>query len=61
MATFGYEYQAQTVWLADLSTEKHPATYDLCRVHGDGLRVPRGWQLRDVRHGVQAPLRVVVG
>lgn len=48
-STFGYDYGARTVWLADLSDEPHPATYDMCLRHANALRVPVGWQLRDRR------------
>jgi hypothetical protein len=48
-ATFGFDYGQQVVWLVELSSEAHPATYDLCRRHAATLSVPHGWDLRDVR------------
>lgn len=35
--------------LDDLAAEAHPMVHDLCRAHAEGLRVPRGWELRDER------------
>ena len=49
VATLGYDYSESTVWLVDLTTEGHPATYDLCGFHADNLTVPIGWDLRDRR------------
>ena len=48
-ATFVYDYEARTTWLDGLAGERHPMAYDLCAVHADGLRVPRGWRLVDRR------------
>lgn len=56
-STFEYAYAEQTVWLADLTDEPHPATYDLCRRHAEALTVPQGWQLRDRRDLVPALVR----
>lgn len=54
-ATLGYDYQRGVVWLADLSAEPHPMSYDLCARHATALGVPRGWELRD-RRGEARPL-----
>jgi hypothetical protein len=39
----------------DVRPEPHPATYDLCERHADGLTVPMGWALHD-RRRITAPL-----
>ena len=41
-ATFGYDYATRTAWLVDVVSEPHPATYDLCHRHADGLTIPMG-------------------
>lgn len=48
-ATLSYDYASATVWLDALTIEGHPMTHDLCRRHGAGTRVPRGWELVDRR------------
>ncbi|MCU0270883.1 MAG: DUF3499 family protein [Acidimicrobiales bacterium] len=53
-ATYGYDYAERTVWLVDVTTQPHPATYDLCHRHADGLTVPVGWDLRDRRNVVSS-------
>jgi hypothetical protein len=50
-ATFAYDYGGRTVELEPLAAEAHPACYDVCRRHSDGLAVPRGWRLLDRRRG----------
>lgn len=35
--------------MEDLASEAHPMVHDLCTDHADQLRVPRGWECRDVR------------
>lgn len=52
VATLGYDYGEATVWLVDVTPEAHPATYDLCMRHADGLSVPLNWELRDRRNFV---------
>ena len=37
------------MWLEDLAAEDHPMVHDLCLLHADTVRVPRGWELRDGR------------
>lgn len=48
-ATLGYDYATRTAWLVDAISEPHPATYDLCHRHADGLTIPMGWELHDQR------------
>lgn len=56
-ATFEYSYAERTVFLHDLATEPHPSTYDLCRRHATAMRVPNGWNLRDLRNLVPTLVR----
>lgn len=49
VATLSYAYADGVVWLEDLAAEAHPMVHDLCGAHADGVRVPRGWELRDER------------
>lgn len=49
MATLAYAYSDGVVWLEDLAPEAHPMVHDLCDLHADTVRVPRGWELRDQR------------
>lgn len=51
MATLSYAYADGVVWLEDLAAEAHPMVHDLCPLHADAVRVPRGWELRDDRSG----------
>jgi hypothetical protein len=44
-----YAYAERVVWLTDLTVEDHPMIHDLCEMHASGVRVPRGWSLRDER------------
>jgi hypothetical protein len=44
-ATLDYNYAQRSAWLTDLTPERHPARYDLCDRHADGLCVPLGWAL----------------
>lgn len=48
-ATLSYGYSAATVWLADLASEGHPMTHDLCARHAARTVAPRGWDLVDQR------------
>jgi hypothetical protein len=47
-----YAYADGVVWLEDLADEAHPMVHDLCALHADSVRVPRGWELRDDRGAV---------
>ena len=47
--TLTYEYRRSHVWLDQLSPERDPHAYDLCRRHADDLSVPLGWHLTDRR------------
>lgn len=49
MATLSYAYAESAVWLEELAVEAHPMTHDLCLLHSDAVKVPRGWDLNDVR------------
>lgn len=49
MATLSYAYADSEVWIEVLTEESHPMTHDLCGMHADAVRVPRGWALNDVR------------
>lgn len=62
-ATLSYRYRQSQVWLDDLSPEREPHLYDLCRRHADGLSVPNGWQLQDrrSRHPLAATVRYSYG
>lgn len=51
VATLSYAYAESVVWLEVLAAEAHPMIHDLCAIHADGVRVPRGWELRDERSG----------
>lgn len=46
-----YAYAESLVHLEDLAVEDHPMTHDLCPLHAEAVRVPRGWELTDSRHG----------
>jgi hypothetical protein len=59
VATLGYAYAEGVVWLEDLAPEAHPMVHDMCRMHADSVRVPLGWELRDVRdRGNEGPVRL---
>lgn len=60
MATLSYAYADGLVVLEDLAAEAHPMVHDLCGAHAEGLRVPRGWELRDERSAA-ASTRTLVG
>ena len=49
MATLSYAYAESAGWLEERAVESHPMTHDLCRIHADAVKVPRGWDLNDVR------------
>lgn len=55
-ATLTYQYGRSLVWLDDLTAERDPHGYDLCRRHAERLSVPNGWRLEDRR-----PPRQLVG
>lgn len=54
-ATLGYDYGTRTAWIVDVVDVAHPATYDLCNRHADGLTIPMGWELHDQRR-IATPL-----
>ena len=41
-----YDHAGAVVFVGALVAERHPAYYDLCRTHLDGLTAPRGWTVR---------------
>lgn len=49
VATLSYAYADGVAWLDGLAAEAHPMVHDLCGLHADNVRVPRGWDLRDRR------------
>ncbi len=53
-ATLSYHYETATVWVEHLHAEGHPMTHDICLRHADGMVVPQGWALEDVRHSAPA-------
>jgi hypothetical protein len=55
-----YAYADGVVWLEDLVSEAHPMIHDLCAMHADGVRVPRGWELRDER-GATVSQQLLIG
>jgi hypothetical protein len=55
-ATFNFDGLRRVVWLGPLDEADHRSAGDLCRAHGDRLRPPLHWELRDVRQ--DAPTRI---
>ncbi|HKY14387.1 MAG TPA: DUF3499 family protein [Microthrixaceae bacterium] len=49
VSTLSYAYDDRLAWIDALAPQAHPMTHDLCPEHTDGLRVPRGWSVRDSR------------
>jgi hypothetical protein len=45
IATLTYVYSDQTAVLGPLATFAEPHAYDLCEVHAESLRAPRGWEV----------------
>jgi hypothetical protein len=41
-----YDHSAATVFVGQLTIEREPSMYDLCRRHLDVLSAPRGWAVR---------------
>lgn len=48
-ATLSYSYADKIVWVEPLILEAHPMVHDLCLEHAANVKVPRGWELRDLR------------
>ncbi len=44
-----YAYAKCAVLIEDLHVESHPMTHDLCKLHAESIRVPKGWTLTDDR------------
>lgn len=49
IVTLTYVYGRAHVWLDELTEERDPHAYDLCRRHADRLTAPQGWHVRDRR------------
>lgn len=49
VATLGFDYEARTAWVGDLSAVEDPSAYDLCAVHSGRFKVPRDWSFTDSR------------
>lgn len=45
IASLTYSYADRQVVLGPLSTQREPGVFDLCRVHGETLTVPVGWDI----------------
>lgn len=48
-ASCAFSYGHRLVWIAPLDRDRDPSFYDLCEVHLETLRVPKGWSLEDRR------------
>jgi uncharacterized protein DUF3499 len=48
-ATVTLRYGPKEVVVVDLERERDPNLLELCRPHADGLSVPLGWSLADMR------------
>ena len=53
-ATLSFRYDTAEAMLYNLIDEPHPSRWDLCTLHADTLRVPRGWNHIDQRPGRSA-------
>lgn len=49
VATCSFHYPMRQVWIAPLSADPQPGSYDLCEHHADRLVAPLGWTLSDTR------------
>lgn len=54
-ATLLLFYVEASVRIDALHDEPHPAHWDMCAEHADGLRVPRGWRRTDRRGAAAGP------
>ncbi|MBI4259592.1 MAG: DUF3499 family protein [Actinobacteria bacterium] len=59
-ATIALRYEARTVVVGDLLSERDPNLMDLCRSHADTLRAMVGWRIEDRRTGPpsEVPVRL---
>ena len=48
-ATVTLRYGPKEVVVVDLERERNPNLLELCGPHADGLSVPLGWELTDLR------------
>ena len=46
IATMSYDQAGAAVFVGQLTAEREPSMYDLCRRHLDALTAPRGWVIR---------------
>jgi Protein of unknown function (DUF3499) len=46
VATMSYDHGSAVVYIGQLTPERHPSYYDLCRTHVDALSAPKGWAVR---------------
>lgn len=49
VASCAFNYASRLVWIAPLGRDADPSFYDLCDLHVETLRVPKGWSLEDHR------------
>lgn len=54
-ATLLLSYVEASVRIEALHAEPHPANWDMCGAHADGLGVPRGWTREDRRERAPRP------
>jgi hypothetical protein len=55
VATCSFHYPLKQVWIAPLSVDPQPGSYDLCEDHADRIVAPLGWTLTDIRVEDQHP------
>lgn len=53
-ASLTFQYATRTLWLRDLG-ERDPHTIELCTMHADRLKPPRGWTGEDHRRSADPP------
>lgn len=55
VATLTYAYADSLAVVGPLALRAEPGTYDLCRVHGEALSTPKGWELIRLPLGETGP------
>jgi len=48
-STCSFHYTHRQVWIAPLTFDPQPGSYDLCEEHADRFVAPVGWSLSDLR------------
>jgi hypothetical protein len=48
-ATCSFNYPLRQIWIAPLSYDPEPGSYDLCEDHAARFVAPIGWTLSDLR------------